>query len=117
MRILLDTQIALWGWTQPERIPDVIRTALTASGNSVWFCQVSTWEIQIKHGLARLNLPELPERFLPNAIDRSGFNYLPIQDAAIYFLGRLPDFHRDPFDRLLIAHSITGNYHLASGDC
>jgi PIN domain nuclease of toxin-antitoxin system len=116
MRILLDTQIALWAWTQPERIPENMRAALTGSGNEVWFSQVSTWEIEIKHELARLQLPESPEQFLPKAIERSGFNYVPIQDAAIYFLGRLPGFHRDPFDRLLIAHSLTGNYHLATVD-
>jgi len=116
MRILLDTQIALWAWTEPDRISRNLRAALSSADNEVWFCQVSTWEIQIKHGLAKLPLPELPEHFLPKALDRSGFHYVPIQDAAIFFLSRLPHFHRDPFDRLLIAHSITGHYHLATVD-
>jgi PIN domain nuclease of toxin-antitoxin system len=116
MKILLDTQIALWAWAQPERIPEEIRSTMTDPANEVWFCQVSALEIQIKFGLGRLPLPERPERFLPRAIDRSGFAYLSLQDAAIYLLDRLPDYHRDPFDRLLIAHSITGNYHLATVD-
>lgn len=45
-----------------------------------------------------------------------GFNNVRIQDAAIFFISRLPHFHRDPFDRLPIAHSITGHYHLATVD-
>ena len=116
MRILLDTQIALWAWAGPERIPEEIRSALVDSANEVWFSQISALEIQIKFGLGKLPLPERPERFIPRAIDRSGFNYLPLQDNALYFLDRLPDFHRDPFDRLLIAHAITGHYHLATVD-
>ena len=116
MKILLDTQIALWAWSQPDRIPKNLRTAIIEPENEVHFSQVSTWEIQIKFGLGKLPLPERPEQFLPPAIHRSGFNYLPIHDAAIYLLDRLPLYHRDPFDRLLVAHSITGNYHLATVD-
>jgi len=116
MRVLLDTQVALWAWAQPHRIPANLHAAITDSVNEVAFSQVSTWEIQIKHGLGRLTLPERPEQFLPPAIERSGFDYLPIQDAAILFLDRLPGYHRDPFDRLLIAQALTGHYHLATAD-
>lgn len=77
---------------------------------------IGTWEIQIKFGMGKLRLPDRPEAFLPKAIRRSGFHYAPIMDAAIYFLDRLPTFHRDPFDRLLVAHSITENFHLATVD-
>ena len=116
MRILLDTQIALWVWTDADQVPANLRSAITDANNEVCFSQVSTWEIQIKYGLGKLLLPERPEQFLPTAIRRSGFNYLPLEDSAIFFLYRLPAHHRDPFDRLLIAQSITGNYHLATTD-
>lgn len=116
MKLLLDTQIALWAWAEPERIPPEVKTAMTDEGNEVYFSQVATWEIQIKYALGKLPLPEKPEKFLPKAISRAGFQYLPIQDRAIFFLGQLPDFHRDPFDRLFIAHSITGNFTLATSD-
>lgn len=116
MKILLDTQIALWAWSAPDRIPNEIRLAILNSDNETHFSQVSSWEIQIKFGLEKLRLPERPVRFLPKAIRRSGFNYVPILDEAIFFLDKLPDYHRDPFDRLLIAHSIIGNYHLATVD-
>ena len=116
MKILLDTQIALWASTEPELIPERMRTALLGAGVELWFSQVSAWEIQIKSALGKLPLPERPEQFIPLAVDRSGFNYLSIQDSAIYFLDRLPNLHRDPFDRLLVAHAITGHYRLATVD-
>ncbi len=116
MKVLLDTQIALWAWADPDRIPDPLRQAILDPRNEVYLSQASTWEIQIKFGLGRLKLPDRPERFLPEAILRSGFRALPILDEAIFFLDRLPNHHRDPFDRLLVAHSIVGHYHLATVD-
>ena len=116
MKLLLDTQIALWAWISPERIPKYVCDALLDRGNEVWFSQVSTWEIQIKYGLNRLPMPDRPEKFLPAAIQKAGFLYAPIEDGAIFFLDRLPNFHRDPYDRLLIAQAIYSHYHLVTVD-
>lgn len=116
MKVLLDTQIALWAWADPDRIPDGLRQAIADPGNEVYLSQASVWEIQIKFGLGKLRLPDRPERFVPEATRRSGFNYFSILDEAIFFLDRLPDYHRDPFDRLLVAHSIVGHFHLATVD-
>jgi PIN domain nuclease of toxin-antitoxin system len=116
MKILLDTQIALWAWVDPGKLPQTIRNGLTSPAHQIFFSQVSTWEIQIKFALGKLPLPERPEKWLAAALQDSGFNYLTIQDSAIFFLDRLPAFHRDPFDRLLIAHGITGAFQLATVD-
>ncbi|MDA7915939.1 type II toxin-antitoxin system VapC family toxin [Verrucomicrobia bacterium] len=116
MKILLDTQIALWAWFESERIPREITAAIVDPDNEVYFSQVSTWEIQIKYDLGKLKMEPAPAKFLPNAIERSGFRYQPIQDDAIFFLGRLPSIHRDPFDRLLIAQTMVGNFKMATVD-
>lgn len=116
MKILLDTQIAVWAWTDPRRIPESIRRALEDPANRVYFSQIATLEIQIKFGLGKLKLPDHPSRFVPEANQASGFNYVTLSDAAIYFLDRLPDYHRDPFDRLMVAQAIVENYHLATVD-
>ncbi len=116
MRILLDTQIALWAWAEPARIPGHIKEAMTALGNEVFFSQVSTWEIQIKYDLGKLSMDSAPIKFVPTAIKRSGFLYQAIKDDALFFLGRLPGIHRDPFDRLLIAQAIVGDFKLATVD-
>jgi len=64
------------------------------------FHQVSTWEIQIKYDLGKLPLPQPPSAFLREALTDSGIGYADIEDDGIYMLGKLPDWHRDPFDRL-----------------
>jgi len=116
VKILLDTQIALWAWMDPGRIPEIIRRALEDPSNLVYFSQVSTLEIQIKFGLGKLTLPDHPSRFVSEAVQSSGFNYVPLSDESICFLDRLPNYHRDPFDRLMVAQSIVENYHLATVD-
>lgn len=116
MEYLLDTQIALWIFLGSPRLPHRIRQRLDEK-DSVWiFHQVSNWEIQIKFSLGKLPLPEKPEDFIPEAIMRSNLTYRTISDRAIYFLGKLPPIHRDPFDRLLIAHAITEGMPLATND-
>lgn len=116
MKILLDTQVALWAWSAPDQLAEWLKSEIASSRNEVYFSQVSTWEIQIKFSLGKLRLPDRPERLIPVALEKSGFNYWMLQDAAIFFLDRLPHIHRDPFDRLLIAHAITGGFHVATID-
>ncbi|MDA7644858.1 type II toxin-antitoxin system VapC family toxin [bacterium] len=108
--------VALWAWMDPGRIPATIRLAIEDDSNLVYFSQISTLEIQIKFGLGKLRLPDHPSRFIPEAIQSSGFNYVSLPDESFYFLDRLPDYHRDPFDRLMIAQSIVENYYLATVD-
>jgi PIN domain nuclease of toxin-antitoxin system len=106
MKILLDTHVALWFWMGSERCPRSLVEMIQDQDNEVIFSQVSTLEIQIKFQQGKLSLPELPEKFIPEAVHRSGFRYQPITDAAIFFLGKLPSLHRDPFDRFLVAQAI-----------
>jgi PIN domain nuclease of toxin-antitoxin system len=116
MKLLLDTHVALWFWMGSERCPRSLAAAIADATNEVVFSQVSTWEIQLKFQQKKLTLPELPERFVPEAVRRSAFRYQPITDAAIFFLRKLPELHRDPFDRLLVAQAIVEGCTLATLD-
>jgi len=80
------------------------------------FHQVSIWEIQIKYQLGKLPLPKAPDAFLPKAIVELGFVEMPIENDGIFMLGKLPAQHRDPFDRLLIAHALLHGWEIASTD-
>src|SRR5688500_16442983 len=99
-----------------ERCSRELVSVIGDPNNEVLFSQVSTWEIQLKYQQKKLVLPELPEKFVPEAVRRSAFRYQPITDAAIFFLGKLPPLHRDPFDRLLIAQAILEGCTLATTD-
>ncbi len=47
---------------------------------------------------------------------RSGFAFRPLQNDAIFMLGRLPPIHRDPFDRLLVATALVNGWEIATVD-
>jgi PIN domain nuclease of toxin-antitoxin system len=71
---------------------------------------VTAWEIVIKHSLGKLDLPEPAERWLPEVLRRTGFAVAEIGLAAALRVRALPWHHRDPFDRLLIAHALEDGY-------
>ncbi|MDB4474661.1 type II toxin-antitoxin system VapC family toxin [Opitutaceae bacterium] len=116
MKILLDTQIALWMWTDDSRLTSSHRKLLGETGHEFFYHQVSTWEIQIKFDLGKLPLPRPPSEVLPKWIAESGLRSKPIEDRAIFLLGNLPAIHRDPFDRLLIAHAVANGWSILTAD-
>ena len=73
-------------------------------------------EIQIKYDLGKLELPDPPQNFLSGLIQDSGLNFHPLENKAIYMLGKLPHLHRDPFDRLLIASALVKGWEIATVD-
>lgn len=90
-----------------EHLSGPARTLLADSANELHLHQVSTLEIQLKHASGKLPLEIPPSEFIPKALLKTDIAYHTLSDADIFFLARLPALHRDPFDRLLIAHAIT----------
>ena len=114
---ILDTQIALWIITKNKKL-DIkeFKSKFVRPGTSFIFHQASTWEIQIKYSLGKLPLPKRPKDFLIDAVKKSGFIYEHISDEGIFFLDKLPQIHKDPFDRLLISHAITSGWTVITSD-
>ena len=106
MRLLLDTCTFLWMATGDAALSVAARAAITDPGNEVWLSTVSAAEIAVKHRLGRLRLSEPPERLVPRVREAHGVAALALGEAAALGLGRLPELHRDPFDRLLIAQAL-----------
>ena len=106
MRILLDTCTFLWIITDAPELANSARELFIDPGNDVYLSAVSTWEIAIKHALGRLPLPEPPERFIPAQRKRHGVDALPLEEEATFHLTRLPPYHQDPFDRMLVCQAI-----------
>ena len=113
---LLDTQIGLRIFIGDADTISKLKKLAEDKDNRFVFHQVSTWEIQIKYSIGKLPLPSPPEQLIPKAIVESGFCYEKISDEAIFLLGKLPLIHRDPFDRLLVAHAITSGATLITTD-
>ncbi|PJZ77041.1 type II toxin-antitoxin system VapC family toxin [Leptospira neocaledonica] len=114
--ILLDTQIILWFLLEDPKLPPIIKELCKEEDIRFLFHQVSLWEIQIKYDLGKLPLPEMPGYFLVNACIQSGLEKSILQDEAIFFLTRLPNIHRDPFDRLLLSHAMINGWEFATSD-
>ena len=112
MRILLDTHIYLW-WLNDA--PQLSRSAreMIMEAESVHVSSAVIWEAVIKIKLGRLDADPVE---LVAGIRESGFETLPIYPEHALALNRLPDHHKDPFDRMLIAQAITEPLHLVTVD-
>ena len=75
-------------------------------GHEVFFSLVSIWEISIKRRLGKLNLPCTTEDFTWTLVTEHGFHQLPVELHEVTRAEKLPDHHRDLFDRLLIAQAL-----------
>ncbi len=103
--MLLDTSVLLWWLGDPSRIAPALLEEMKDNASVILFSQVSLLEIQIKVGLGKLHLDFAVER-IPDLADKSGLTALPLSNAAIFTLPKLPVVHRDPFDRLLVCEAI-----------
>jgi PIN domain nuclease of toxin-antitoxin system len=104
VRVLLDTHVFLWLHTDPQRLGEHL-TLLEDQRSELLVSAASSWEIAIKYGRGRLELPEPPERYVPERLRLIGAKPLAIEHRHALAVAGLPRLHRDPFDRLLIAQA------------
>jgi len=115
VKLLLDTHLLLWAAGQPENLSPAARQQLEAPENELLFSAASLWEIAIKHGLGRNDFRAAP-RLLRRGLLDNGYIELPITSAHAVALDSLPPIHKDPFDRMLVAQSITEGVTLLTAD-
>ena len=115
MALLLDTQIIIWLEENPQRISDPVKDRIF-SEPEVYFSKASVWEIAIKLKVGKLTLRQSLQVFIRNFEQDYQFKILDITLPHIYQTQELPLHHRDPFDRLLIAQSLTENIPVISSD-
>lgn len=105
MNLLLDTHAFLWWIGNDSRLPQRARDLISSPDNQVFLSVVSAWELAIKIQMGKLDLRDDLDHFLPEQLQRNGFNVLPIALPHALNLQRLPKHHRDPFDRMLISQA------------
>jgi PIN domain nuclease of toxin-antitoxin system len=107
MKLLLDTHTFMWWDSQFDRISPTTQEILQNPENEIWVSIVSLWEMQIKVQLGKLTL-RISLQDLVNYQQRTNkIQLLSVTLPHILELEKLPPYHRDPFDRLLIAQSRT----------
>jgi PIN domain nuclease of toxin-antitoxin system len=104
MILLLDTHLLLCASGEPDRLSPVARDLLLNPDNLPWFSAVSLWEVTIKNRLGRPDFQVDPNLLRRGLLD-NGYTELSVTSAHAVAVGGLPDLHRDPFDRLLIAQA------------
>ena len=115
MKLLLDTQILLWAAGQPERLSAAAKRQLNHPENELLFSAASLWEIAIKSSLGREDFRVEP-RVLRRGLLDNGYIELPITSQHAVGLDALPDLHKDPFDRMLLAQALTEGITLLTAD-
>ena len=116
MRALLDTHAFLWWITDDKRLSDKARAVISDGANELFFSSASGWEIAIKAGLGRLEVPGDLGRFVADRISRNALQVLPIQLSHALYVHKLPNHHRDPFDRILVSQALLEEIPLLSAD-
>ncbi len=116
MRALLDTHAFLWWISGDEHLSDRASHAIADGRNEIFVSAASIWEIAIKARLGRLSIPGDPGRFIGGQLVENAFRGLPIVAGHALRVWELPDHHRDPFDRMLIAQAQVEGLALISRD-
>ena len=106
MRLLLDTVAFIWLVEGSSRLSAPARESIIDSANDAYLSAASAWEIAIKHGLGRLPLRVPPEEYVVEQRRRHRIDTLPITEEDALQVDKLPNLHRDPFDRLIVAQAI-----------
>lgn len=112
MSLLLDTHVFLWFEMGSIRLSRALRKTIARSDERVFVSAASFWEIAIKRRLGKLVVEGSPRA----AAAAAGFVELPIDAADAETAGALDWAHRDPFDRMLVAHCLNRAMTLVTAD-
>ena len=109
MNALLDTHTFLWWVMDAPQLSETAKAFIANPDNQLFFSVAGAWEIIIKVGTGKLSIPEEPDSYLNSRITDNRFEILQIELSHVLQVAKLPDLHRDPFDRIIIAQSqVTG---------
>lgn len=101
MRYLLDTHVALWWLTEPKELSKKAYDIIADKENSICVSSVSFWELAIKSSLERVTIPHN----LLSILSHDNIEILPMVAEEALSIVDLPNLHKDPFDRMLIAQA------------
>lgn len=105
MRVLLDTRTFLWWITDDPRLSTSAKEVISDPGNELFLSAASGWEMAVKVRLGRLKVAGDLTRVIPEHLASNHIQGLPVQMVHALSVHRLPDIHRDLFDRILVAQS------------
>lgn len=112
MDYLLDTQVFIWWMEENKKLPASVKSIIDDPLNNIFLSVVTPWEIVIKIKAKKLKVPKNFAEFIMNGV----FKVMPIQVAHVLGVEKLPSYHKDPFDRILISQATVENLTLVTSD-
>lgn len=109
--LLLDSHVVLW-WLDGKHLAPEAQAAIDDPTTTALVSIATAWELAIKAGLGRLELPEN----LGVALAEEGLELLGVRLEHTSAVRDLPPLHRDPFDRMLVAQARTEHLTLVTRD-
>jgi PIN domain nuclease of toxin-antitoxin system len=100
--MMLDTCALLFLASGDRRLSSAARERLSKE-TARWFCAISSFELALKYRQKKLELPFPPAQWLRKVSQRYALSELPVDSALCLAAVSLPNHHRDPFDRFIIA--------------
>lgn len=116
MKLLLDTCAFLWFQDDSPRLSPTARASILDPANEVYLSAVSVWEIARKYAQGGLSLPSHPSTLIPAVREDSGIASLSLAETDALAAEKLELFHKDPFDRMLIAQALMGGMAIVTSD-
>ena len=115
MRYLLDTCALIWlGMGGGDLSADARRRITAAS--ALHYSSISTWEIARLMQEKKVFIPNDAVGFVEDLREQYGLDAIPPTDDIMILAAQLPDFHKDPADRIIIATSLAYNLTIVTGD-
>jgi PIN domain nuclease of toxin-antitoxin system len=115
VRLVLDTHVALWAIADSLRMPLEARRLILAPPNEVYVSAAPVWEISIKHGLGRGNMPISGRQTLA-FFEEAGYLFLEVSADHAALVEELAPHHAGPFDRMLVAQALAEPMRLLTHD-
>jgi PIN domain nuclease of toxin-antitoxin system len=116
LSILLDTHVVIWAATNSERLRPSAREILSDPETMIFVSAVSALELAVKWSIGKLSLPAPPSEVISEFLAASGFSQLAITVRDGASVEELPLFHKDPFDRTLVAQARNHGLRLMTAD-
>lgn len=112
MKLLLDTNIAIFMLRSPERLSAAVEAALNDEANTLLISVISIFEIALKRSLGKLEVGDE----VMTRLAAIGCVSLPLTDRHAWRVSELPWLHKDPFDRLIVAQAVEESATLVTSD-
>jgi len=113
---LLDTHTLLWIVKDDPQLSLLARDMYLNPENNIFVSLAAIWELTLKSSIGKLLLTKPLDEFVEEHVKGNDIQLLNIEFPHIVRLEKLPFYHRDPFDRMIIAQLIENNLTILSAD-